>query len=190
MEDMRLLMCSSFIRSVLICSLKTPMRPSRLSFKRSSRPASPRSAAICSSRAESEAISASYSPLIPAAFSFTSSRSPAVTASRSLSSSRCERMASISARNRFASYRFRLSRSLKYSFAAADCRSRGPACFSSSDRMSRTRTRFCCSSSSFFWATALRRLNLTMPAASSNSSRRSSGFPLKILSIWPWPMME
>ena len=38
--------------------------------------------------------------------------------------------------------------------------------------------------------TAFLLLNLTIPAASSNSSRRSSGLPLKILSIWPCPMME
>ena len=42
---------------------------------------------------------------------------------------------------------------------------------------------FACSLSSFFFAAALRRLNFTIPAVSSNSSRRSSGLPLKILSI-------
>ena len=44
--------------------------------------------------------------------------------------------------------------------------------------------------SSFVWAAAFLRLNFTIPAASSNSSRRSSGLPLKILSIWPCPIME
>ena len=35
-----------------------------------------------------------------------------------------------------------------------------------------------------------RNFPLAMPAASSNSSRLSSGFPLRILSIWPCPMIE
>ena len=39
------------------------------------------------------------------------------------------------------------------------------------------------------WVLVLR-LNFTIPAASSKSSLRSSGLPLRILSIWPWPMME
>ena len=53
-----------------------------------------------------------------------------------------------------------------------------------------TRTRFSRSFSSFFCAVALRFLNFTIPAASSKSSLRSSGLPLKIRSIWPCPMME
>ena len=52
--------------------------------------------------------------------------------------------------------------------------------------ISLTRTRFCCSSSSFFNAVAFLRLNLTIPAASSNNSRRFSGLPLKILSMIFW----
>ena len=52
-------------------------------------------------------------------------------------------------------------------------------------RISVTRTRFWCSSSSFLIVVFFLRLNFTIPAASSKSSRRSSGFPLRILSICP-----
>ena len=80
---------------------------------------------------------------------------------------------------------FNESRNFKYSLAFSDCRDKGPICFSSSDKISVTRYRFCFSIFRFFSARAFRFLYLTIPTASSKSSRRSSGFPLKILSICP-----
>ena len=63
------------------------------------------------------------------------------------------------------------------------CFSNGPTCLVSSDKISSTRTRLFFSSSRFFSAAAFLFLYFTIPAASSKSSRLSSGLPLSILSI-------
>ncbi len=92
---------------------------------------------------------------------------------------------SISSRNRLTSNSRSSSFFRIYIFAFSAWRSRGATWRSNSVKISWMRTRFSRSCSSFFCAAVLRRLNLTMPAASSNSSRRSSGLPLNIRSIWP-----
>ena len=97
---------------------------------------------------------------------------------------------SVSNKNALTSYFFKSDFKLRYSFAFSDCTCNGPTCFSSSDKISLTRTRLFLSLSSFLIAAALRRLNLTIPAASSKSSLRSSGLPLRILSICPCPIIE
>ncbi len=102
----------------------------------------------------------------------------------------CSWMRAVSRRNILMSYVLSSSFFFKNSLAFSDCLSKGPICFSSSARISLTRRRFWRSSSSFFTDMFFRRLNLTIPAASSKSSLLSSGFPLRILSIWPWPMIE
>ena len=85
---------------------------------------------------------------------------------------------------------FNCSFNARNSFAFLDCCSKGPTCFSSSDKISFTLTRFCLSASRFFSAAAFLFLNFTIPAASSNNSLLSSGLPLRILSICPWPIIE
>ena len=100
------------------------------------------------------------------------------------------RDASLCRRNRFRSSAFTSSRSFKYFSAVSDCLRSGSTCFESSCRISETRTRLSCSVWSFFSAAAFRFLNFVMPAASSKSSRRSSGLPDRIFSTWPWPMIE
>ena len=184
------LMCSAFSSSVRICSFMTSICPSRFpadSFASFS--AFCFSVIFSSSRRTASEIR-SYSSFKASAAALESSISPFTVCSFCASSRFCSSIAFRSARKRFTSKRFSSSRSLKYSFAVSACFARGPTCFSSSLRISDTRTRFCFSSSSFFWAIAFLRLNFTIPAASSKSSLRSSGRPLKILSICPCPMME
>ena len=57
----------------------------------------------------------------------------------------------------------------------------GPTCFSSSDRMSLTRIRLACSSSSFFWAMFFLRLEFNNTGSPFvEAPRPLFGFPLKI----------
>ena len=97
---------------------------------------------------------------------------------------------SYSIRNIFTSWTLSSSRNARYCFAFAACFSRGSTCFSISERISSILSRLCFSSSRFFCAAAFLLLYLTIPAASSKSSRLSSGFPLSILSICPCPIIE
>ena len=190
MEAIRLRICSAFISSARICSLSTLIRPSRfLAFIRASFPRACFSVMVWSRAAMFSAIR-SYSSFNCSDSCLDSSIWLLTIRLFSSSSRKVRSVSSISVRNRFTSNLFISSLSRRYSLADAACFSRGPTCFSSSPRMSETRTRFCFSSSNFFWAMAFLRLNFTIPAASSKSSLRSSGRPLKILSIWPWPMME
>ena len=101
----------------------------------------------------------------------------------SLTAVKSSRILSLSRRNALTSLVFKSSFNLRYSLAFSDCFSNGPTCFSSSDKMSFTRTRLSRSCSSFFIAAAFLLLNFTIPAASSKSSLLSSGLPLNILSI-------
>ena len=183
-------MCASFISSVWICSFRTLMRPSRLLFRTVLWFSSSRFSAIQPSSLRMAVSRRSYSSFKASDSRRVRSKSPVRIFFFSSTSAICLRIPSVSIRNWLASQTLSRSFSWRYSLAARDWRSKGPTCFSNSDRMSLTRTRLACSSSSFFWAMALRRLNFTIPAASSNSSLRSSGLPLKIRSIWPCPMME
>ena len=130
----------------------------------------------CSSAASYSAFELSYSALAfsKSALAILSLSSKALISTLSLS---------VSSKNAFTSYILRSSFNLRYCLAFSDCFSNGPTCFSSSDKISLTLTRLFLSFSSFFCAVTLRLLNLTIPAASSNNSLRSSGFPLSILSI-------
>ena len=149
-----------------------------------------RSFKTASSRLRISASRRSYSFRMSSPFFLVSSRSPSKTCFFLEISFNWLWMCSASNRNWLASQTFSSSFNCRYSLAAFDWRSKGSTCFSSSFKISDTRTRLACSSSSFFCAMALRRLYFTIPAASSKSSRRSSGFPLKILSICPCPIME
>ena len=131
---------------------------------------------ICSSTASYSAFIASY--CCPA-----SPSSARVFVNFSSISAICSWIRSVSRRNILISYVLSSSFFFRYSLAVSACFSRGPACFSSSARISLTRRRFWRSSSSFFREVFFLRLNFTIPAASSNNSRLSSGFPLKIRSI-------
>ena len=177
------LMCSAFNSSAWICSLKTLIWPSKFPADIFASFAAFCFSEIFSSNTRTASEIRSYSSFKASAAALDSSISPVTVCSFLVSSSFWSSMAFKSARKRFTSKRFNSSRSLKYSFAVSACFARGPTCFSSSLKISETRTRFCFSSSSFFWAMAFLLLNFTIPAASSKSSRRSSGRPLKILSI-------
>ena len=183
-------MCSAFIFSVLICSFNTPTRPSRVPFSMLVSLRAVLASPAAASSPDKRASRVSYSTRICSEACLVSSKSFDTMAAFSSVSFNWLRVPAVSIRNWFTSYFFKSSFKRRYSFAASDCFARGPTCFSSSVRISVTRTRFCFSSSSFFWAMAFLRLNFTIPAASSKSSRRSSGLPLNILSIWPCPMME
>ena len=185
MDSMRDRICSAFIFSVLICSFNTLIWPSRLPFSISAWFIWFRFSVSWSSSSATSRSSVSYASFKCSDSAFASCKSPETMDSLLLISCSCFPFSSDSIRNRFTSQVFNSSRKARYFFAVSDCLASGPTCFSSSERMSLTRIRFCFSSSSFFWAMALRRLNFTIPAASSKSSRRSSGLPLKILSIWP-----
>ena len=188
--SIRSFVSSSFRSTARICSLKTLICPSLFPESRSVSFNSCCLAAVAASSFRISSSSRSYSAKSASDSVLEPFMSPETVSRRSSSSICCLEIASISCRNRFASRHLNSSRRRKYSFAAAACFSKGPTCFSSSLKISFTRTRFCSSSSSFFSASAFRRLNFTIPAASSKSSLRSSGRPLKILSIWPWPIME
>ena len=190
MDSIRWRMCSAFIRSVLICSFKTLIRPSRFPRFKVSWAWALRPAVTFSSRTVSAASNVSYSLRMVFASFWTRSRSWDTMDSFFETDSIWPFNELVSARKRLASRCFKFSFNRRYSLAAWDCFSNGPTCFSSSLKISLTLTRLWRSSSSFFWAMAFLRLNFTMPAASSNSSLRSSGFPLKILSICPCPIME
>ena len=85
---------------------------------------------------------------------------------------------------------FSSSRSARYSRAVSLCSFKGSTRVSSSESMSSTRVRFCRVFSMRRWASNLRVLYLTMPAASSNTLRLSSERTESISSIRPWPMRE
>ena len=97
---------------------------------------------------------------------------------------------SFSMRNTLTSKRFNSPLYRRYFLATSDCFSKGPTCFSSSDKMSLTRERFSLSAANDFSVAALFFLYLTIPAASSKSSRLSSGFPERIRSTCPCPIIE
>ena len=182
--------CSSFIRALWICSFNSAIWFSNCCFRivvsfnwRLAFSTEASITSTCSSIA-------SYSVFVSAYCLVASSSSPFVIRSFSSSPRIWSRIRSISSRNMLISYVFNSSFRFRYSLAFSDWRSNGPTCFSSSDRISLTRTRFWRSSSNFLTDILFLRLNLTIPAASSKSSRLSSGLPLKILSICPCPIIE
>ena len=182
--------CCSFPCAFLICSFKTAISPSSLPRVTFASDMEVLAISISWSSSSIRSWILSYSFLILSYCCTACSYSPLAIAYFSSTSVNCPFILSFSKRNRLTSSSFNSSRFFKKIFAFSDCFSNGPTCFSSSLRISLTRTRFCFSSSSFFCAVALRFLNFTIPAASSNSSLFSSGLPLRIFSIWPWPMIE
>ena len=173
------------MRAVLICSLRTLICPSSCCFNRFVSLSWFLAVSIASSMLSTSSSIASYSVFISSYRLFDSSISDAAISYFSSISRMRSRSRSSSKRNMLISYVFNSSFFFRYSLAVSACFSRGPSCFSSSARISFTLVRFIRSSSSFLSERFLRRLNLTIPAASSKSSRRSSGFPLRILSICP-----
>ena len=97
---------------------------------------------------------------------------------------------SASVQNMAISACFSCSRRERNCLAVSLCSSNGASCPSSSEMISSTRSRFCCSFSSLFVASILRVLYLTIPVASSKIRRRSSPLALRISSILPCPTME
>ena len=183
-------MCSSFIRAVLICSFRTSIWPSSCCFNNVVSFNWLLAFSIAASISSVFSSIASYSVFV---FSYrvVASASSLVVFSKLWSTAAISFLSrSVSSKNKLISYVFKDSFFFRYSLATSDCFSKGPICFSSSARISFTRTRFCLSSSNFFTDIFFRFLNFTIPAASSNSSLRSSGFPLKILSICPCPIIE
>jgi len=190
MESSRLLNCSSLASTDLICSFKRSIWLESLFLSISACFAMLLFSSMVRLRPPSFSSFASYS--VPdfsnSALAAFNSESATLNASLNFSSSALNSSASV--RNRLTSFFLSSSLSLRYSLAFSAWCSSGPTCFSSSASISLTRTRLLLSSSSFFCAAALRLLNFTIPAASSKSSLLSSGFPLKILSIWPCPIIE
>ena len=113
------------------------------------------------------------------------------TVSSSLSSSdKRARARSERIRKRFKSKSFSSVDSSRYTRALRLCSSSGFRRFVSSSRISSTRSRFSSVRCNFLSASSLRALNLTMPAASSNTCRRSSLLRERISSMRPCPMIE
>ena len=183
MELIRSLRCSSLTRSVFICSFKTLIWPSSLPLLTT---VSFCFTLISSISLLTDSISCSifsYSSLISSCSFVLLSSSAQAISYFSVTCFNCSLICSVSKRNILTSYFFNSSLYLRYCLAFSDCFSSGPTCFSSSPRISFTRVRLACSSSNFLTAAAFLLLNLTIPAASSNSSLLSSGLPLKIRSI-------
>ena len=178
----RELICSSFILSVLICSFKTLICPVRspLSILREAI-LSLVSVMVLSSDAirfsRSSYLALSLSESLVACFI-----SPSTISSFLFISSSCSFNDLLSIKNKLTSYFLRLSLYAKYCLASSDCFLSGPTCFSSSLSISVIRSRFAFSFSSFLRAAIFLLLNLVIPAASSKSSRLSSGLTESILS--------
>ena len=180
----------SFILSVIICWLITFISPSARSFASLFSWISFLDDSIMELSCSIAVSIWSYSSFVCSYACLLSSISSFTIVSLFWSSSRAVLSFSVSRRNAFTSSFFNSFLNARYFLAVSDCSLSGPTCFSSSLRMSLTRLRLSLSASSDFSAAALFFLNFTIPAASSKSSRLSSGLPLRIFSIWPCPMIE
>ena len=190
MEAIRSPKCSLVSCAVWICSFKTLIWPSNFPLVTSVPAMESFRLLIFSSICAIASSIAAYSLFIFSCCSLVSVRCSLAISKFFPASLRSCSIRSTSKRNILTSYSFSSSFFFKYKCAFSDWRSNGANWRSNSERMSLTRTRFSLSCSNFFCAVTFLRLYFTIPAASSKSSRRSSGFPLKIRSICPWPIME
>ena len=180
----------SLIRSVLICSFSTWICPSFCCFVIF---ISEISAAIvsisCFKLSKSSSCFPYFSFALASACSVCFMSRCAISIFWSSSFNSCSRFR-FSNKNNFTSSSFNWSLKSRYSLARSDCFWRGETWRSNSVKISVTLTRFSRSISNDLCVSSLFFLYFTIPAASSKSSLRSSGFPLKICSICPCPMIE